>query len=136
MLAEELGYHQKLEEYRKDHGLLDLDVGRVVAEHKERYVVMTAGGELEAEITGNLRFTAAGREDFPAVGDWVALTVYDDNFALIHHILPRSSVISRQAVGQFGEVQILATNVDAAFLVQAADRDFNLNRLERYLTLC
>jgi ribosome biogenesis GTPase / thiamine phosphate phosphatase len=136
MLPEELGYHQKLEEYRTDHGLLDLDVGRVVAEHKERYVVMTAGGELEAEITGNLRFTASGREDFPAVGDWVALTVYDDNFALIHHILPRSSVISRQAVGQFGEVQILAANVDAAFLVQAADRDFNLNRLERYLTLC
>ena len=58
------------------------------------------------------------------------------NFALIHKILPRFSTIKRQAVGQFGEIQIIATNIDYAFLVQAADRDFNINRLERYLTLC
>ncbi len=52
------------------------------------------------------------------------------------NILPRSSIIKRQAVGQFGEVQIIATNIDYAFLVQATDRDFNINRLERYLTIC
>jgi len=45
-------------------------------------------------------------------------------------------MISRQAVGKFGEVQIIGTNIDYAFLVQAADRDFNINRLERYLTIC
>jgi ribosome biogenesis GTPase / thiamine phosphate phosphatase len=50
--------------------------------------------------------------------------------------LPRMSVISRQAVGKFGEIQIIATNIDHALLVQAADRDFNINRLERYLTIC
>ncbi|HEY0770155.1 MAG TPA: GTPase RsgA, partial [Sphingobacteriaceae bacterium] len=96
----------------------------------------TEKGEFEAEITGNLRFSAKSREDFPAVGDWVAITIHDSNFSIIHSILPRFSVISRQEVGKFGEIQIIATNIDYALLVQAADRDFNINRLERYLTIC
>ena len=83
-----------------------------------------------------MRFTAKSREDFPAVGDWVVLTTYDSDFAIIHSILPRFSIIKRQAVGQFGEIQIIATNIDYAFIVQAVDRDFNINRLERYLTIC
>jgi len=83
-----------------------------------------------------MRYTAKNREDYPAVGDWVALTTYDSDFAVIHKIFPRSSTIKRQAVGQFGEIQVIATNIDYAFLVQAMDRDFNVNRLERYLTIC
>jgi ribosome biogenesis GTPase len=70
------------------------------------------------------------------VGDWVALTTFDSEFALIHNILPRFSLLKRESVGQFGEIQLIATNIDFALLVQAADRDFNLNRLERYLTIC
>jgi ribosome biogenesis GTPase / thiamine phosphate phosphatase len=136
MTLKELGYTDTLENYRIENNLLAFEIGRVVEEHKERYVVTTEKGELEAEITGNLRFTAKSREDFPAVGDWVALTAYDAEFSIIHKILPRSSVISRQAVGQFGEIQIIATNVDFALLAQAVDRDFNINRLERYLTIC
>lgn len=136
MNLEDLGYNNILAEYSIENHLESFEPGRIIAEHKERYMVATTKGELEAEITGNLRFTAKSREDFPAVGDWVALTVYDADFAIIHQILPRTSVIKRQAIGQFGEVQIIATNVDYAFLVQAVDRDFNLNRLERYLTIC
>jgi ribosome biogenesis GTPase len=70
------------------------------------------------------------------VGDWVALTVYESDFGVILKVFPRFSILSRQAVGHSGEVQIIATNVDFAFLVQAVDRDFNINRLERYLTIC
>jgi ribosome biogenesis GTPase len=98
--------------------------------------VWTEKGELEAEIIGNMRFTAKSREDFPAVGDWVSLIVYDGESAIIHQVFPRYSILKRQAIGQFGEIQIIATNIDFAFLVQAADRDFNINRLERYLTIC
>ncbi len=136
MTLEELGYYTKLEEYSKEQKLDDFEIGRVIAEHKERYIVKTIKAELEAEITGNLRFSAISRVDFPAVGDWVALTTYDSDSAIIHKILPRFSTIKRQAVGQFGEIQIIATNIDYAFLIQAADRDFNINRLERYLTIC
>ena len=136
MTLEDLGYNDNLEKFRIDNNLKSFDIGRVIAEHKERYIIKTSDGEFEAEITGNMRFTAKSREDFPAVGDWVALATYESDFAIIHKILPRFSIIKRQAVGQFGEIQIIASNIDYAFLVQAVDRDFNINRLERYLTIC
>jgi ribosome biogenesis GTPase len=136
MKLEDLGYNDKLENLRIENNLKDFEIGRVISEHKERYIVKTEKGEFESEITGNLRFSAKSREDFPAVGDWVALTTYDSDFSIIHKILPRFSIISRQAVGQFGEIQIIATNIDYALLVQSVDRDFNINRLERYLTIC
>jgi ribosome biogenesis GTPase len=136
MKLEDLGYNDTLEKSRIENNLRDFEIGRVVSEHKERYIVRTEQGEFEAEITGNLRFSARNREDFPAVGDWVALTTYDPDLSIIHKILPRFSTISRQAAGQFGEIQVIAANVDYALLVQAVDRDFNINRLERYLTIC
>jgi len=136
MKLQDLGYNDDLEQSRIGNNLQDFEIGRVISEHKERYIVRTEQGELTAEITGNLRFAATGREDFPAVGDWVALTVFDPEFSVIHGILPRFSVISRQAVGKHGEVQVIAANIDYALILQAADRDFNINRLERYLTLC
>jgi ribosome biogenesis GTPase / thiamine phosphate phosphatase len=136
MTLEELGYNSELEKFRIDNNLNSFEIGRVIAEHRERYIVRTAKAEFESEITGNLRFTAKSREDFPAVGDWVALSIFDSDFAIIHKILPRFSSIKRQAVGQFGAIQLIAANIDYAFIVQAADRDFNINRIERYLTVC
>jgi len=136
MNLEDFGYNDKLNKLWIENKLNDFEIGRVISEHKERYIVKTEKGEFEAEITGNLRFSTKSREDFPAVGDWVVLTTYDSDFSIIPKILPRFSTISRQAVGQFGEIQIIATNIDYALLVQAVDRDFNINRLERYLTIC
>lgn len=136
MKLEDLGYNERIEKFRTENNLEGFEIGRVVAEHKERYTVRTVMGEFDAEITGNMRFLAKSRENFPAVGDWVALTTYDTDFAIIQAIIPRMSVIKRKAVAQFGEVQIIAANIDYAFLVQAVDRDFNINRLERYLIIC
>jgi len=129
MKLEELGYNNKFEAFRIEQKLNDFEIGRIIAEHKERYTVKTTLGEYEAEITGNMRFSAVSREDFPAVGDWVAISTYDTDSAIIHKILPRYSIIKRQAVGQFGEIQVIATNIDYAFLLQAVDRDFNINSL-------
>lgn len=136
MKLEDLGYNDKLEKLRIENNLENFEIGRVISEHKERYIVKTEKGEFEAEITGNLRFSARSREDFPAVGDWVAMTIYDSDFSVIHKILPRYSVVSRQAAGPSGGIQLIAVNIDYALLVQAVDRDFNINRLERYLTIC
>jgi ribosome biogenesis GTPase / thiamine phosphate phosphatase len=136
MLLEDFGYTDKLEKFRIDNDLIDFEIGRVIAEHKDRYIIKTTKDEFDAEITGNMRFTAKSRMDYPAVGDWVVFISYNSEFAIIHKILPRSSIIKRQAVGQFGGIQIIAVNIDYAFIVQAVDRDFNLNRLERYLTIC
>lgn len=136
MNLEDLGYNSMKAIIDSRQNLTDFEPGRIIAEHKERYLVGTATGEVEAEITGNMRFTATNREDFPAVGDWVSLISYDPGFALINEILPRFSIIKRQAVGQFGEVQIIGTNIDCAFIMQSVNRDFNINRMERYLTIC
>jgi ribosome biogenesis GTPase len=136
MTIKELGYKQYLEKYRTEQNLDSFEIGRVALEHKERYVVKTPENEFDAELVGNLRFMAESRYDFPAVGDWVAFSEYDDDKALIHAIYPRNSIIERQAVGKSGQVQIIATNVDCGLIVQAVDRDFNINRFERYLTIC
>ena len=131
MTLQDLGYHSALDKYIEENNICSLIIGRVVSEHKERYVVKTPDTDYEAEILGNLRFSAQSRTDFPAVGDWVAMAEYDKNKALIHHVLPRKTIIERQAVGKKGEKQIIATNIDCAFIVQAVDRDFNINRIER-----
>lgn len=136
MSLADLGYNDDLEQYRKENALGSFEVGRVISEHKERYVVKTAAKEYQAEIIGNLRYAARQRSDFPAVGDWVAVAAYDDDKALIHAVFPRRSVIERQAVDRQGEKQIIAANIDCALIVQAVDQDFNINRIERYLTLC
>jgi ribosome biogenesis GTPase len=136
MILEDLGYNSRLESYRKEHNLDSFEVGRVISEHKERYLVKTITNEFDAELIGNLRFAAKNRSDFPAVGDWVAISEYDKDKVLIHSIYPRKSTIERQAVEKYGEKQIIATNIDYVLIVQSVDRDFNLNRLERYLTIC
>lgn len=136
MVLSEIGYSSFFENSRQMMGLESFDVGRVCSEHKERYMVLADTGEFEGEIIGALRYSAGDRSDFPAVGDWVAISTYDENKVLIHAVLPRINAIEREAVGRLGEKQIIAANIDVVFLVLAVDRDFNLNRVERYIAIC
>lgn len=136
MNLEELGYNSTLEKHRSDNGLTHFDVGRVVSEHKDRYEVKSAEGDFECEVIGNLRYNAVSRNDLPAVGDWVAISPYDENKALIHGVYQRHSIIERQAVGKVSQKQIIATNIDFGLIVLSINRDFNVNRVERYLTIC
>ena len=132
----DLGFNNDLTAYLRDNQLSNFSIGRVTQEHRERYIVSDGENEYEAEITGNLRFSATSRADFPAVGDWVTMTIYDSDQAIIHKILPRKSVLERQAVRKFGEIQIISANIDVAFIIQAINNNFSINRLERYLTIC
>lgn len=136
MTLNDLGYDPAWDHFRKNQGLEHFEIGRVISEHKERYIVKTADKEYDAEIIGQMRFSASQRADFPAVGDWVAISEYDEDKALIHALYPRKTILERQMVGKHGEKQIIATNIDFAFIVQAVDRDFNINRLQRFLTIC
>jgi ribosome biogenesis GTPase / thiamine phosphate phosphatase len=136
MTLTDLGLTGGITAYLIDNNLSGFSLGRVTQEHKERYVVSTGEKEYDAEITGNLRFSASSRADFPAVGDWVIMTIYEPDLAIIHKILPRKSVLERQSVGKFGEKQIISTNIDVAFIIQSIDNNFSINRLERYLTIC
>lgn len=136
MTLADLGITDEITSYLKENNLSEFAVGRVTREHRERYIVSTGEKEYDAEITGNLRFSASSRADYPAVGDWVAMIIYDQDQAIIHKVLPRKSVLERQAVGKYGEKQIISANVDFALIVQSIDNNFSINRLERYLTIC
>jgi len=100
------------------------------------YTVYCEHGQLTARVSGKMRNDAQSKADFPAVGDWVAVAPrLDEKRATIHAILPRNSSFSRKVAGSETDEQIVAANVDTAFLVSGLDGDFNLRRVERYLTL-
>lgn len=116
--------------------------GRISAEYRNRFKVWTEFGEVWAVISGKMRYAALERSDFPAVGDWVVLEYraesmidHEDQDAVIQSILPRKSKFSRKVAGKTSEEQIVATNIDTVFLVNALNLDFNVRRIERYLTL-
>lgn len=132
----DLGLTKELSEQIHDLDLSEFSVGRITQEHRERYVVSNGEKEYDAEITGNLRYSASSRSDFPAVGDWVVIKAYNSDQAIIHKVLPRKSILVRQAVGKTGEEQVISTNIDVAFIVQAINNNFSINRLERYLSIC
>ncbi|WP_425415816.1 ribosome small subunit-dependent GTPase A [Paenibacillus tianmuensis] len=130
------GWNDRREEAFAPYREAGHEPGRIILEHKHVYRAVTAGGELLAEVSGRLRHQAAGRADYPAVGDWVALQVRaEDGRAIVHAVLPRESKFSRKAAGTAVEEQIVAANIDTVFLVHALNADFNVRRLERYLTL-
>lgn len=131
-----LGLKPEIESFVSDNLSPQSHIGRVIREHRERYAVSDGDNEFDAEITGNMRYSAVSRKDFPAVGDWVIITPYGPDQAIINGILPRRSLLARQAVGKPGEIQIISANIDYAFIVQAISNNFNINRLERYLTVC
>jgi len=131
---EDLGYDEFFEAGRQKMGLGVLEVARVIAEYKELYRVKNAAGEYLAKITGKQIFNAASREDFPAVGDWAAISKINEAQAVIEGVLPRKSMIKRKAAGK-NEIQIIAANVDIALVTQAVDGDYSLNRFERYFTI-
>ncbi|MDP4086545.1 MAG: ribosome small subunit-dependent GTPase A [Bacillota bacterium] len=129
-----LGWNQFFEEEFLKYKEQGLEVGRIALEHKQMYRVFSEQGELLAEVSGKMRFQALEREDFPAVGDWVVIqSRAEEQKATIHAILPRKSKFSRKAAGLTTEEQIVATNIDTIFLVNALNSDFNLRRIERYI---
>jgi ribosome biogenesis GTPase / thiamine phosphate phosphatase len=116
-----------------EQGLLP---ARVVVEYQGIYRVVTEDGELLAAVAGRLRHRAAGRVDYPGVGDWVAIRLDpDSDRATIHGVLERKSRFVRKISGSVVAEQVVAANVDVVLLVAGLDGDFNPRRLERYLVL-
>lgn len=131
---EDLGYYDFFESNRKNLGLDDFLVARVITEHRGVYKVKNTDGEYSAKITGKQMFDALSREDYPAVGDWVVIQKLDEENAVIQKILPRKTIIKRKYNNR-NEIQVIATNIDVAFVIESVDRDYNLNRFERYFTI-
>lgn len=106
---------------------------RVISQERGLYTVVCDRGELSAEISGRLRYTADNAVSFPAAGDFVMLSLPGgEGRAVIHSILPRKSTFVRRAAGSACEGQVIAANVDTVFICTSLNGDFNIRRLERY----
>ena len=108
-----------------------LSIGRVTSIKGFKYYLITESGELETELSGRLLYGTPS-EDLPKVGDWVLYMEYP-GLGYIISILPRTNELCRKTAGVKFEKQVLAANVDYAFIVQGLDTDFNIMRLERYI---
>ncbi|ADU32389.1 ribosome small subunit-dependent GTPase A [Evansella cellulosilytica] len=137
MTLEQYGWNKEWEQKMNDISSREtLNPGRVTEEHKGMYRVYTNVGVISCEVTGSFRYRAIEREEYPAVGDWVLVELFpSERKGRIHHILKRKSRFSRKAAGLKTDEQIVAANVDTLFIVMALNNDYNVRRLERYLTL-
>ena len=131
---ESLGWSEFFESAFKPYRERGHFAGRVVLEERGAYRLYIEQSEVSARVRGKLRYDSESSADFPAVGDWVAVSRRErDGLNQIQAVLPRRSKFSRKAAGANSEEQVVAANVDTVFLVQGLDHDFNLRRLERYL---
>lgn len=113
-----------------------LKPARVLSQEKSFYRIITDNGEKLAEISGKFRFHAATSSEYPAVGDFVLVNWNESgNSAIIESLLPRKSAFIRKAAGEPQQEQVIAANIDIVFLCMACNNDFNLRRLERYISI-
>ena len=111
-------------------------LARVISVHKDSYIISNGAGEVFAELSGNLLFSSSSAIDLPTSGDWVYADFYDDHtHAIIYGLLPRKTLLKRKTAGKRVDFQLIAANIDVAFIVQSVDANFNLRRLERYLVM-
>jgi len=130
------GWNEYFEAYFAEYASGGYSPARVSVEHRNYYGLYSLSGELMADKSGKLFFNSERAEDLPAVGDWVVIKhVAKEKKAIIHAVLPRKSRFSRKKAGVVTEEQIVASNIDTVFIMSSINQDFNLRRIERYLTL-
>jgi ribosome biogenesis GTPase len=133
---EMLGWDDRLSTLYEPHAGDGIVAGRVSIQHRGAYDVLTEPGELRCEVVRRLVHEASGAADLPVVGDWVVVALgAETGTGAITAVLPRLTRFSRKTAWQAAEEQVLAANIDVAFLVASMNEDLNLRRLERYLIL-
>ena len=136
MALSDFGFDSWFENHARNLTGSGQTLARVVAIDRGRIVLNAGDGEFFAELPGKFFYAAESAARFPCVGDWVTLEHHDaGDFANIHAILPRKTLLKRKTVGYDEEFQMLAANIDVAFIVMACDYDFHVSKLERFLVM-
>lgn len=107
---------------------------RVTAVHRERYELVCEFGKTFGRLKTGIYY-AEKSEDFPTTGDFVLIHFIANGDSLIIKTLPRKSFFSRRDPTPGRGEQAVAANFDSVFIMQSLNSDFNLKRMERYLTL-
>ena len=130
-LLQQYGWNYYFEiKYNTDQ-LQDLQAARVLGIQGFKYILISLTGIIDAMVSGAL-MNSKDTCDLPKVGDWVLFKAYDEK-GIIVDVLPRQNELSRKLPGKNSEKQVIAANIDTAFIIQGLDRDFNVMRLQRYL---
>jgi ribosome biogenesis GTPase / thiamine phosphate phosphatase len=136
MQLTDLGWNPFFESHFEQYRDQDFSAMRVLRENRGKYIACNDGGEFTCEVTGKYRFENEGKSQFPTVGDWVVTSIVPhEQKATIHAILPRKSVFSRKVAGEITEEQPIAANIDVIFIITGLDLNYNLRRIERYLSI-
>ena len=136
MKLKNFGFDQWFETHAPEFSLEDCGFARVSAVDRGSYLIKDESKEVPAELSGKLGYRIDSPADLPCVGDWVTVQYYNnDTAAIIHRVFPRKTFLRRKTPGETIDFQMIAANIDTAFIVQSCRFDFNPNRLERYLIM-
>lgn len=136
MELSDLGFDSWFQQKLNEFGMPDCSVARITRVDRDRYLLRNEQSEVQGEPTGKLLFSVASGENLPCVGDWVFAQYFNEGtLAIIHDVLPRKTFLRRKAAGKKVDYQIIASNIDVAFIMQSCDYNFNLRRMERYLVM-
>ena len=112
------------------------EIARVLTVDRNAYLVRGEDQEVLTELSGRFRFAVESSSVLPCVGDWVCIEYASPKLAIIHSVLPRKSCLRRKRPGSIVDFQMIASNIDVAFVVQSCHYDFNLRRMDRYMVAC
>lgn len=136
MTLNALGFDPWFEEQAGDLLQPGHSIARVTAVDRGAFLIRDERGEMSAELAGKLRFDVQSTIDLPCVGDWVCVQYHTSaSPAIIHAVLPRRTFLRRKCPGKKVDFQMIASNVNVAFIVQSCHYDFNIRRLDRYLVM-
>jgi ribosome biogenesis GTPase len=132
----DLGFDPWFEAHVDDMRQEDQDIARVSAVDRNSYLIRDELREIPAELAGKFYFRVESSVKLPCVGDWVTVQYHNDGTsAIIHGVFPRRTFLRRKSAGEEVDYQMIAANIDIAFIVQSCHFDFNLPRLIRYLVM-
>ena len=136
MKLSDMGFDQWFQAHVSDLRQEDGGIARISAVDRGSYLIRNQTNEVPAELAGKFYFQVESSVDLPCVGDWVAVQYHnDDTAAIIHGVFPRKTFLRRKSAGEEVDFQMIAANIDVAFIVQSCHFDFNVRRMDRYLVM-
>jgi ribosome biogenesis GTPase len=136
MNLRDFGFDQWFEAHTTELSLDGCGFARISVVDRGSYLIKDESREVPAELSGKLSYQIHSSVDLPCVGDWVTAQYYNnETAAIIHQVFPRKTYLRRKTPGESIDIQMIAANIDTAFIVQSCHFDFNPSRLDRYLVM-
>ena len=136
MELSDLGFDQWFQAHVSNHRQEGGGIARISAVDRSAYLIRNETKEVPAELAGKFYFQVESSIELPCVGDWVVVQYHnDDTEAIIHGVFPRKTFLRRKSAGEKVDFQMIAANIDIAFIVQSCHFDFNVRRMDRYLVM-